>query len=567
MRAKRNGAWQVTTWSDYRSLVRRAARSFVRLGVGPGDSICIIGANRPEWFIADVAAIYAGGVPAGIYTTNTAEQCAFVAAHCDARVVIVENDEQLAKFVSIRESLPALKALVVMDGLPTERDVYSWDAFLRVGEGIPDSEIDARVAAQTPDDTCTLIYTSGTTGVPKGVMLTHDNLTWTARAGADMIGIGAEDDAISYLPLSHIAEQITTLYGSIASGCCVWFAESIEKLGDNLREVRPTYFLAVPRVWEKIQEKMQAAGAKNPPMKKRIAKWARGVGLAAGYADQARAARPMLYSVAKSLVFSKVREALGLDRARMLVTSAAPISRATLEFFLSLDMPICEVYGMSECSGPATLSTPDMYLTGKCGVALPGTELKVAPDGEVCMRGRHVFKGYHKEPAATAETLDADGWLHSGDVGTIDERGYLQITDRKKELIITAGGENIAPQLVEGQIKAIPVVSQAVVIGDRQRYLTVLLTLDPLKVPDVARDAGSEASDVPSALKDERFMAYLQSEIDRVNGSLARVQTVKRFAVLPEEFTVEGGELTPTMKLRRKVIAEKYREHIERLYS
>jgi len=569
LRWKRDGQWHMLTWREYHEQVRLVARALMRLGVGAGQCITIIGFNRVEWFLADVGAIYAGAIPAGIYTTSTSEQCAFIARHCEAPVAVVENRDQLRKFLDARAQLPALKAIVLMDGSPKpdERDVYSWNAFLALAEETPVHALDARVASQHADDVCTLIYTSGTTGIPKGVMLTHDNITWTASIAGQQLHIKASDDAISYLPLSHIAEQITTVFGAMMYGFCVWFAESLEKLGENLREVRPMYFLAAPRVWEKMQERMQAVAAQNSSTKRRIAKWARGVGLVGGYADQAHAAKPMLYPVANKLVFSKVRAALGLDRARILVTSTAPISRDTLEFFLSLGMPICEVYGMSECSGPATVSHPDDYLTGKVGKCLPGAELRVAEDGEICMRGRHVFKGYYKDPVATAEALDADGWLHSGDVGVLDERGYLQITDRKKELIITSGGENIAPQLVESVIKSIPVVSQAVVMGDRQKFLTALLTLDPEKVVSAAREVGCEASDIPSALRDERFVAFLQGEIDRVNTRLARVQTVKKFAVIDGEFTVEGGELTPTFKIRRKAIAQKYRTEIARLYE
>jgi len=320
-------------------------------------------------------------------------------------------------------------------------------------------------------------------------------------------------------------------------------------------------------VWEKIQEKIVAAGSQNPPLKKKIASWARRQGLAGGYAEQQHVARSPMYAVANALVFKKVRRQLGLDRARILVTSAAPISRDTLEFFLSLGLPICEVYGMSECSGPATASLPDKYHTGKAGFCPPGAELKIADDGEICMRGRHVFLGYYRDPAATAETLDADGWLHSGDIGKLDERGFLQITDRKKDLIITAGGENIAPSLVEGYLKGIPVVSQAVVIGDRQRYLSVLLTLNKERIPVEARAIGSVAYDAESAARDDRFLQFLQRQIDAVNARLARVQAVKKFRVLPQEFTVEGGELTPTLKVKRKVVTEKYRSEIEKLYS
>jgi long-subunit acyl-CoA synthetase (AMP-forming) len=567
LRHKVNGAWQAVTWRDYHDQIRRAARGFMALGLGPGECITIIGYNCPEWFVADLAAIAAGGVPAGIYTTNTPEQCQYIAEHCEARIAVVENAEQLAKFRAVRHHLPSLKAIVQMHGEPDGDDAISWQGLLDAGAVVRDEELDLRIVAQKPDDVCLLIYTSGTTGVPKAVMLSHDSVTWTSEMACEMVGLTAQDDGLSYLPLSHIAEQMTSVFGPMTVGACVWFAESLDKLGDNLREVRPHYFLAAPRVWEKMQERMEAAGAKNSGLEKRIARWARRVGLASNYALQRGEGRSRWYALAYKLVFSKVKDRLGLDRARILVSSTAPIALSTLEFFLSLDLPICEVYGMSECCGPATMSLPSRYRTGKAGFAFPGGELRIAGDGEICMRGRNVFKGYFKDPAATAEALDDDGWLHSGDVGTLDPDGFLQITDRKKDLIITAGGENVAPQLLEGRLKAIPVVSQAVVVGDRRRYISVLLTLDPEKVPGVASLAGSPARDSKTAAECERFAAYLQREIDGVNERLARVQTVKKFAVLPSELTVEGGELTPTMKLKRKVIYEKYREVIERLYS
>ena len=568
LRVKRGGQWRTTTWSEYRAQVRLAARGFMALGLEPGQCVVIIGYNCPEWFIADVGAIAAGGIPVGIYTTSSAEQCQWIAEHCEARVAVVENAEQLAKFRAVRDRLPHLRAIVQMQGAPAGEDVIAWDELLAQGQRlVSEKEVDARLAAQTPDDVCTLIYTSGTTGVPKGVMLSHDNIVWTVEAVNAEAGVEPDMDAISYLPLSHIAEQTSSLFGPMNSGACLWFAESIETLGENLREVRPHYFVAVPRVWEKMQQRMEAAGAQSSGLKKRIARWARGVGLASGYATQHGGAPSPLYKAADALVYAKVRERLGLDRARFLITTAAPIARSTLEFFLSLGLPICEVYGMSECTGPATLSLPERYRTGKAGTCLPGAELRVAEDGEICMRGRHVFKGYYKDPRATAETIDADGWLHSGDIGTIDEHGFLQITDRKKEIIITAGGENVAPQLVEGVVKSIPVVSQAVVVGDRRRYLAVLLTLDPEKVPLVAARAGSSATDPASAARDEAFRAYLERELEMVNAKLARVQTVKRFAILERELSVEGGELTPTMKLRRKVIQEKYAEVIEGMYA
>jgi long-subunit acyl-CoA synthetase (AMP-forming) len=567
LRVKRNGGWKTFSWNEYRQQVRQVARALITLGTQPGRGTCIIGYNCPEWFFADIGSIYAGLVPAGIYTTSSPEQCEYIAGHCEAPVVFVEDKEQLSKFLAIRPKLPELKALVLMRGESTERGVYSWSKFLELGLNTSEQELDRRLGAQRADAMATLIYTSGTTGTPKGVMLSHDNLTWTAHAAIGLIGGKADDQVVSYLPLSHIAEQVASLHGPMAFGACVTFAESMEKLGDALREVRPHYFLAVPRVWEKIQEKIVAAGAKNPPLKKKIAAWARRQGLAGGYAEQQHVAKSPMYAIANALVFKKVRKQLGLDRARIAVTSAAPISRDTLEFFLSLGIPICEVYGMSECTGPATASLPDRYHTGKAGFCLPGAELKVAEDGEVCMRGRHVFMGYYKDTMATADAIDGDGWLHSGDIGTIDANGFLQITDRKKDLIITAGGENIAPALVEGYLKGIPVVSQAVVIGDRQRYLSVLLTLNAERIPVDAQACGSGASDAETAARDERFLSFLGRQIDAVNARLARVQAVKKFKVIPHEFTIEGGELTPTMKVKRKVVTEKYKSEIDKLYS
>src|SRR5688572_21353508 len=567
VRVRRSGAWKSYSWDEYRHQVRQVARALISLGTQPGRGTCIIGYNCPEWFFADIGSIYAGLVPAGIYTTSSPEQCEYIANHCEAAVVFVEDQEQLAKFLAIRSRLPSLKALVLMHGESAQPGVYTWSKFLELGLNTSEQELDKRIAAQSPDAMATLIYTSGTTGTPKGVMLSHDNLTWTANSAIGLIGGSAEDHVVSYLPLSHIAEQVASLHGPMAFGACVSFAESMEKLGDALRDVRPHYFLAVPRVWEKIQEKIVAAGAKNPPMKKKIAAWARRQGLAGGYAEQQHVAKSPMYAIANALVFKKVRKQLGLDRARIAVTSAAPISRDTLEFFLSLGVSICEVYGMSECTGPATASLPDRYHTGKAGFCLPGAELKIAADGEICMRGRHVFKGYYKDSLATADTVDSEGWLHSGDIGIIDAQGFLQITDRKKDLIITAGGENIAPALVEGFLKGIPVVSQAVVVGDRQRYLSVLLTLNADRIKQDAESCGSGASDPESASRDDRFLQFLQRQIDAVNSRLARVQAVKKFKVIPQEFTIEGGELTPTMKVKRKVVTEKYKSEIDQLYK
>jgi len=569
LNTKIGGEWKQMTWGEYYDQVKITARAFIALGLEQGKAISILGNNCPQWFISDLAAIFAGAVPGGIYTTNSPEQCKYIAGHSEANIAVVENAEQLAKFKEIRNELPDLKAIVMMNGSDPDEMVYSWAELSKIAQKVPEDELNKRIKAQKPDDCCTLIYTSGTTGNPKGVMISHDNIVWTAGQVIDLINGGPDDVIISYLPLSHIAEQVVSLHGPCIMGATVWFAESIDKLGENLTEVHPTVFVGVPRVWEKIQGKMVAMGAQAPPLRKKIVAWAKKKGLAGGYALQEGKPYPFMYGLANKLIFSKVRDKLGLDRCRIFISTAAPISMDTLEYFLSLGIPITEVYGMSECTGPGTVSLPEpfKFRTGWAGPAVPGTELAIGEDGEVLMRGRHVFKGYFKNEEATKETIDPEGWLHSGDVGIIDAKGFLKITDRIKELIITAGGENIPPQVLEGKLKAIPIVNQVVVIGDRRKYMTALFTLDPDKLEAELAAAGSPAKNMKEAATCEKFKAYLQEKVEAVNATLARVQTIKKFVIIPEEFTPESGELTPTMKLKRRIINEKYAKEIESMYQ
>jgi long-subunit acyl-CoA synthetase (AMP-forming) len=567
LKRKRGAAWEATTWAEYRDAVRRAAAGLVSLGVTPGDGVVILSFNRPEWFVANLAAMAAGARPAGIYTNSTPQQCRFIAEHANATVAVVENQEALERLEGAGGRPSGLKAVVVLDGSASGSCVVGWDELVALGTAGHAAEVEARVGAIRAQDACSYIYTSGTTGTPKAVMLTHRNLAFLAQTAQEVLPIGAGDRLISYLPLSHIAEQVVSLLLSIASGACVHFAESLEKMPENLREVRPQLFLGVPRVWEKIQAGIQAAGAAAPPLRRRIASWAKSVGLAGGYADQQGRPRPWSYGLAERIVFSKVRERLGLDHARMLVVSAAPAAKETLDYFQSLGMPIMEVYGMSECTGPTTMSLPGRYRLGRAGYALPGTELRIAEDGEILIRGPHVFAGYYKNPDATAEALSPEGWLHSGDVGEIDADGFLRVTDRKKELLITAGGKNVAPQLLEGKLKQIPAVSQAVAIGDRRPYIVALLTLDPARVEAVAREAGSPARTPEEAAACEVFRAHVAKQVAAVNRDLARYEQVKKFELVPRELSVETGELTPTLKLKRRVILERHAEAVERLYA
>jgi long-subunit acyl-CoA synthetase (AMP-forming) len=569
LKHKRNGRWETLTWKEYEDRIRVTARAFIALGLENGKAVSILGNNCPQWFISDIAAIFAGAIPGGIYTTSTSEQCHYIAEHSEANIVVVEDAEQLAKFETLWDKLPDLKAIVMMNGADADARVHAWQELPALAAAVTDDVLEARMQRQRPDDCCTLIYTSGTTGNPKGVMITHDNIVWTARAIAALCEADYREQIISYLPLSHIAEQMVSLMVPLTGGCTSWFAESLDQLGDNLREVQPTIFVGVPRVWEKIQARMVEAGAQNPPLKKKIAAWARKQGLAGGYAHQVGKPNPLLYPLADKLVFSKVRERLGFDRCRLFFSTAAPIAMDTLEFFMSLGIPITEVYGMSECTGPATVSLPRPhgYRTGWAGPTMPETEIALGAFDEILMRGPHVFKGYYKNEAATRETIDAEGWLHSGDVGEIDAQGFLKVTDRMKELIITAGGENIPPQVLESKMKAIPVVNQVVVIGDRRKYVSALLTLDPAKIPLAAREAGSRAGDAAGAAGCGIFKDYLQQQMETVNATLPRSWTIKKFVILPEELSIARDELTPTMKLKRRVIKANYAEEIERMYA
>jgi len=566
MRHKTGENWETITWREYHEQVCGVARGLMTLGVETGNGTVIVANNCPKWFISHFGSIGAGAVPVGIYTNNTPDQSHFIAEHCEAVVAFVENLHFLEMLLELRPRLPQLKAIVLMEGVHDDESVCSWPELLEMGRRTSEEAYRERSGSLQLDEVCELIYTSGTTGNPKGVMLTHRNIIWTAQQVIPVWQLQPGDDLISYLPLSHIAEQVVTLYNPVFSGACTWFAESLEKLGQNLREVRPHIFFAVPRVWEKIQAVVEAAGAQNPPIKRKLARWARRQGLAGGYAEQKGLSEPLLYGLADRLVFAKVRDRLGLDRCRGALTAAAPISLHTLEFFLSLGIPIMEVYGMSENTGPTTLSTRDRYRTGKAGWPIQGTDLKIAEDGEIWMRGPHISPGYFKNPEATRETFDEDGWLHSGDIGEIDEDGFLSITDRKKELIITSGGKNVAPQSIEKELRSIPAVGQAVVLGDRRNYLTALLTLDPQLLPREAERIGSPAKGLEAAAQCPVLRRHLEESVDTVNSGLARFETIKRFVVLPVEFTVEGGELTPTMKLKRRVVNEKYVAEIESLY-
>jgi long-chain acyl-CoA synthetase len=562
--AKVNGRWQPTTWNTYVDQIRSAARAMIALGLPRGGKVTILGFNRPEWVIFDHAAMMAGGVPAGIYTTCSAEEVQYIIHHSESLLVLVENAEQLAKVKARRAELPLLKHIVMMKGATTGGgdDVLTWEDFLAKGEATPESVLDQRVDAIEQADLATLIYTSGTTGPPKGVMLSHGNLAWTSQCLMDMGGRRTGDVLLSYLPLSHIAEQMCSIHGPATAGNTVYFAESLEKIADNIKDARPTVFFGVPRIWEKFHAVLGGKLADATGTKKRLVEWARKV-CAEVNARRFRgepipAMLGLQYRLADRLVISKIKQALGFDRVQELFSGAAPIAPDVLAFFASLDLPIKEIYGQSEDCGPTSCNLPGRTKLGTVGPPLPGLEVKIAEDGEILVRGPNVFLGYYKEPEATADSLK-DGWLCSGDLGQFDQQGFLTITGRKKEIIITAGGKNIAPKNIEAMIKQLPLVGEAVVIGDRRKYLTALVTLDEPSARKV----------LPSGdlTKAPEIRTTIQAKIDEVNESLARVEQIKKFVILPKAFGIDSGELTPTMKIKRKVVAQMYAREIEGMYT
>ena len=560
--------WKATSYHDYAAQVKQAAKALIGLGLEPGAKVCILGWNRPEWVIADFATMAIGGAPAGIYTTCSAEEVQYIVHHAEAKVVILENEAQLAKIKQEEARLPLLQHIVMMHGPRVDHPLaLSWEEFLAKGYAVTDARFDERMAALEPHGLATLIYTSGTTGPPKGVMLSHENLAWTAQVSKELIGSAPSDTSLSYLPLSHIAEQMFTVHGPATRGGAVYFAESIEKVPDNIKEVQPTLFFGVPRIWEKFHAGVSAKLSQAKGTKKKLVTWAMKVSRERMALLNAGETPGILlraqYALASKLVFSKLKPAIGLGKARVCVTGAAPISKEVLEFFSSLDIAVLEVYGQSEDTGPTSFNIPGKTRYGSVGPILPGVDVKIAPDGEILVRGKNVFLGYYKDPQATSETL-VEGWLHSGDLGEIDANGFLNITGRKKDIIITAGGKNITPKNIEEALKNHALIAEAVVIGDRRKFLSAVLTLDPDAAVKFAKERG-QSGDRPHELPE--LVAAVQEIVDGVNKTLARVETVKRFAILSRSFTVEHGELTPTLKVKRKVVNENFAAEIEAMYA
>ncbi|XP_039762091.1 very long-chain-fatty-acid--CoA ligase bubblegum isoform X1 [Pararge aegeria] len=618
---KADGRWHKTTYKQYQERVRTIAKGFLKLGLERYHSVCILGFNSEQWYTADLGAIHAGGYAAGIYTTNSAEACYFCLESSRANICVVQDKKQLDKILSVQSRLKHLKAIVQWEGVVNTSipGVYSWDQIMEMGAKEPDTQLNNILKSIAVNECCTLVYTSGTVGQPKAVMLSHDNLTWDAYSISERVGDlqPTVDVLISYLPLSHVAAQVVDIYTTLHNAVAVYFAQPDALKGsliETLKEVRPTRFLAVPRVWEKMYEKIMAVGKSSGSLKRYIATWAKDKGtehhcaringaLSAGMIGLPldftllemikywQSGTSCGYKMAKSVVFNKVRVNLGLDRCSTFVTAAAPLSPEIKKFFLSLDIPIMDAFGMSEAAGAHTLSIYPKFKLDCSGEVLDGTETKfggsasINGPGEIQMRGRHVFMGYLSDEQKTKDTLDDEGWLHSGDVGRLDSNNLLYITGRIKELLITAGGENIAPVLIEQTVQAqLLHVGYAVLIGDRRKFLAILLTLKA-KVDSNTGDAldelepetckwvaslGCKATTISEIIKTKDPAVYkaIEEGIARANKqAISNAQKIQKFAILPADFSMNTGELGPTLKIKRNVVYEKYKDIIEGFYK
>ena len=556
--------------------VRDLSLGLGALGVAPGDRVAIVSESRPDWVMADLAILTGGAVTVPIYPTLSPVQVHYVLQDSGAKAAIVSTREQLAKIQEVRHKLPALEAVILMDGwTPGDSpSVISLDTVADrgharlAGEWGAGREFRERARAVRPDELATIIYTSGTTGEPKGVMLSHANLASNVKAGADVLQLSEQDVALSFLPLSHSFER-TVSYIYLLSGVTVVFAESLETIARDIARVRPTIFTGVPRLYEKLHGRIIEKGQAEQGFKSTVFGWAVGAGAARGEAELRGRSVGLLgslqASVADRLVFAKIRDGLG-GRVRYMVSGSAPLPVAIAEFFQGIGIPIIEGYGLTETSPILTVNPPGAPRAGTVGRAIPGVELRIAADGEILARGPNIMSGYYHKPEATAEALQ-DGWFHTGDIGAIDEDGYLRITDRKKDLLVTSGGKKIAPQPIEGVMKGNPLVAEAVLLGDRRRFAAALIVPSFPVLERRLKDLGRPPAPRAELVTRPDVIALYQEIVDALNRDLSQFERIKKVALLDAEFSIASGELTPTMKVKRKVVEERWKEKIEELYS
>jgi long-chain acyl-CoA synthetase len=575
LRFKEYGIWHRVSWRRYGEEVDRVAAALLAFGLRPQENVAVLGENRPEWLYATLGIQTAGGATVGIYPTSAPEQITYLLNHSGARLVFVENEEQLDKILAVAGHTP-LERVVVWDakglwGFTDERVTFL-DDFLKHGQlwaAQHPGAVAARREAIRPEDTAVIIYTSGTTGPPKGAMLAHRSILWVTDAFLDVNRPRPDDEVVSYLPFAHIYENLISVFGAVRIGYIVNFVESLETLFQNLREVSPTYFASVPRIWEKLASTVELRMADSTVLKRAAYRAAKAVGrryvrarLGAGRVSPGLA---LAYRLAYWGVLMHLKRRLGFDRIRLAVCGAAPASPELFEFYHALGIPLFEGYGMTESTGVIAVNRMERPRVGTVGQPIPGIEVALADDGEILTRGPHVFKGYYKDPELTARTVDADGWLHTGDVGAWED-GYLKIMDRKKDIIITAGGKNITPAYIENKLKFSPYIQDAVVVGDRRKYCVALILIDEDNVTRFAQDHRIPFTTFQDLTQNPEVVRLIDAEVEKVNKTLSQVETIKKFALLPRRFYVEDGDVTPTMKVKRRALETRYADAIAALY-
>ncbi|MBY4594818.1 AMP-dependent synthetase/ligase [Ottowia caeni] len=579
LREKVLGIWHSWSWTKTGEAVREIAGGLMSLGFAPGDTSSILSNTVLEWVLADLAVLSCGGVSNGIYPTDASSQVQYLCEDSSTKVLFVEDDEQLDKALEVRDHLPLLTKIIVFDmkGLRELDDpgVMSLDALREAGRAYNaqhPEELRQRVAACRPEDLAILVYTSGTTGKPKGAMHTHAGLVYTVRGYNTLLTREAADECMCFLPLCHIAERMGGEYFSLYTGAKLNFVENPDTVPENVREIAPTVFTAVPRVWEKFYSGVMISLKEGTRLQRLVYGW--GIGVGQRIAERVMADQPVSaglraqFTLARWLALDNVRKLIGIHRARFLVTGAAPISPELVKWYLALGLPMLEVWGMTETCGASTGMPIDRIKPGSIGPAAQFNEVRLDPQtNEILVRGPNLFAGYLNQPEKTAEVLDADGWLHTGDVGTVDDEGFFRITDRMKDIIITAGGKNVTPSELENELKFSPYVTDAVVIGDKLPYLTVIIMIDQENVEKYAQDNDVPFSNYASLTRTPEVQALIQGVIDDVNKKFARVEQIKKFFLLDTQLTAEDEELTPTMKLKRKLVQTKYAAQIEAMYA
>jgi long-chain acyl-CoA synthetase len=577
MREKDRGIWKAYTWRDYGDNARSIGLGLISLGLEPGDCVAILSDNNKEWLFCDLAVLCSAGISTGIYPTDSPAQVEYLVNDCKAKFLFVENEEQLDKILAVRERTPHLKKIIVFDleGLREFKDpqVMPLSELTALGADYARqnaAEWERRIALPKPGDVAIIVYTSGTTGPSKGALLTHRNIIFQVGAFKRInLAIKETDEALNFLPLCHVAERFGGCYNHIASMHVVNFAEAPDTVPQNLREVSPHIFLAVPRVWEKLYSGITIALKEGTALGRLAYRAAIGVGRKASAYELDGKPVPLSLLMARYVgdwfVLKNIRVMMGLNRIRYAATGAAPISPDLISWYWALGIRMYEVYGQTENAGLATSNYPGHIKIGTIGVTAPGTELKLSPQGEILLRGPHIFSGYLNKPDKTAEAL-RDGWLHTGDVGLVDNSGFVRITDRMKDIIITAGGKNITPSEIENQLKFSPYISDAIVIGDKRSYLTCLVMIDQDNVVKFAQDHDVPFTNYASLCRAPEVVELIGKEIEAVNKMFARVETIKKFKLIDQLLTAEDEELTPTMKLKRGLVEKKYGALIDDMY-